>query len=88
MPVDLHGKRGRSIGLQGIGIRSADDLDQLHPRYRVEEMDTNQATAVLHGVADIFQWNARGVCGDQGIRPRPTFDLLKQADASLFGLSQ
>ena len=60
----------------------ADDLDQLQPRDRVEEMQPQEALRRLQRRAQVLQWNARGVGGEDRawlhFRFDPCIDLLLQ----------
>ena len=60
----------------------ADDLDQLQPRDRVEEVQPQEALRRLQRRAQVFQRNARGVGGEDRarlqLRLEPGIDLLLQ----------
>ena len=60
----------------------ADDLDQLQPRYRIEEVQPEQPLGLLQRGAQILQRNARGIGGEDRaglhLRLEPGIDLLLQ----------
>ena len=67
-----------------IGGIVADDLDQLHPRDRIEEVQPDQPLRTLQRGAQILQRNARGVGGEDRARLHarldPGIDLLLQLE--------
>ena len=81
-PVDGADKGQRLLQQLRVGAVMADDLDELQPRHRIEEVQPEQPLGLLQRGAQILQRNARRVGGEDRarlhLRLEPGIDLLLQ----------